>query len=98
MSRRSYALFCACLLENLWAGLPAYVRCPQSAFFNRDKVPRIMARIELTRARDLLFGILEHFLPLCEPSDGSRNGKKNSEHLRLETESLIDDSRIEIDV
>ena len=42
--------------------------------------------IELARAADALFGILDHFLPLRDPADRARNCKQHREHIDREAD------------
>src|SRR5260370_15102081 len=54
--------------------------------------------VNLPRTRDLLVAVREHFLPLCQPARGPRNGKQHGEDLRLEAHDLVDDPAVEIHV
>jgi hypothetical protein len=47
-----------CFFLNRPDQLAFYGSCPQSALFHRDEFPRVIAGIDLARARDLLLGIL----------------------------------------
>src|SRR3954468_6232255 len=57
-----------------------------------------MSGVNLARSRDLLLRVSDHFLPLCQPADGTWDGKHHREHVRLESHGLVDDARIEVDV
>ena len=57
-----------------------------------------MSDKDLTRARDLLFRVGDHFLPLGEPAYRARDGEHHGEHRNGQTHGLVDDAGIEIDV
>src|ERR1700690_2180097 len=59
---------------------------------------QIVARIDLARPRDLLFGIEKHFLPLRDPPRSAGNREKHREHGYGETHRLVDQAGVEIDV
>src|ERR1700678_909583 len=48
----------------------------------------LRARVELTRAADLLMRILDHFLPLRDPADGAREREERREHAGREAQRL----------
>src|SRR5580700_7321050 len=48
----------------------------------------LRARVELTRAPDLLMRILDHFLPLRDPADGARKREQRREHAGREAQRL----------
>ena len=47
------------------------------ALFYRHILTRAGADIHLARARNFLFGVRQHFLPLCQPPDRPRNRKQD---------------------
>ena len=57
-----------------------------------------MAGIDLAWTGDFLLGIVDHFLPLRQPSGGAGDGEQHGEHLRPEAHGLVDDAGVEIDV
>src|SRR5690242_15646415 len=79
----------------------ATVKAPESELFpprDRRVVPARRARIQLPRAANLLVGILDHFLPLRDPADGSRDREQDGEHRGREAHRLERNSGIEIDI
>src|SRR5258708_38718033 len=56
------------------------------------------AGIELARTADSHVRIGDHFLPMGNPSCGARDGEHDREHGTRNSESAVDDARIEIDV
>src|SRR5262245_61837263 len=65
---------------------------------NRYVVALRGAGIELARTADLLVRILDHFLPLRNPADRTRNPKQHREHRGREPHRLERDAGIEVDV
>src|SRR5271165_1947855 len=73
-----------------------------SAYFHRRlllrrfQLPMHHARVNLARARDLLLRILDHLIPLGQPSgctrDGEQHGEHVGEHVGLKAHGLVDDS------
>src|SRR4051812_46299315 len=52
------------------------------------------AGVDLARARDLLLRILEHLLPLRQPTRRARDGEQHREHVEREADRLIDEARV----
>src|SRR5262249_16473039 len=69
-----------------------------SAPLDRDEVALGRARVDLTRARDLLLGIAHHFLPLGEPAGRPRDREEYRKHLDRKSQGLVDHSRVEVDI
>src|SRR6202451_3755390 len=64
---------------------------------DRGVVPRLGADVELARPGDL--GVLvEHLLPVGQPSAGAGDGEQDREHLEREPHRLVDEARVEVDV
>src|SRR5579862_3486796 len=57
-----------------------------------------VAQVNLSRPRNFLLGIEQHFFPLRDPAGSSRNSEKYGEHGDRETHGLVDEPSIEIDV
>src|SRR5579872_5993822 len=79
-----------------WSGL----RGSRRSFPPRDRrvvAPR-GAGVKLPRPPDLLLRILDHFFPLGNPADRTRNRKQHGEHGGGEAHRLERDARIEVDV
>src|SRR5262252_8595761 len=61
-------------------------------------MPRVVAKINLPRPRDLLLRIQKHFFPLRNPAGSSRNGEQNRKHSHREAHRLVDQTSVEIHV
>src|SRR5260370_12422318 len=61
-----------------------------------DVLARVVAEINLTRARNFLFGIEQKFFPLCNPTGRARNGEEHREHGHGETHGLINQTGIQV--
>jgi hypothetical protein len=62
--------------------------CLLAALLWQNIVPAVGSRIDLPRPPDLLFGILDHFLPLGHPTDRSGEGKKGGKHVGREAQGF----------
>src|SRR3984893_14947772 len=69
-------------------------------FAPRDRlvVPALRAGIELARTADLLFRVLDHFLPLGDPADAAGEREQDGKHRGRKTDRLEGDARIKINV
>src|SRR5664279_1809061 len=47
------------------------------ALLQRHNLPGFVTRVDLAWTGDLLFGVLNQFLPLSQPAYGARNGKQH---------------------
>src|SRR5208337_3511698 len=56
------------------------------------------ASVDLPWTRNLLLRILDHLIPLRQPTGGPRNREQHGKHIRLEAHSLINDSRVEVHI
>src|SRR5258708_35873078 len=63
-----------------------------------DVLARVVAEINLTRARNFLFGIEQKFFPLRNPTGRAGNGEEHREHGHGETHGLINETGIEVHV
>src|SRR5688572_5249853 len=81
----------------VFKGLPA-LALARSTVGKRLIIPLRRADIELARAADLLLGVGDHLVPLCDPPDRAGEGEQRGEHLGREPDRVEDDARIEIDV
>src|SRR3970040_452841 len=63
-----------------------------------DVVARPLARVDLSRPRDLLLRVAYHLAPLRDPSRCPRYREQHREHVDLEPQRLINDPRVEVDV
>ena len=54
--------------------------------------------VDLPRPGDLLIGVLQHLLPLRQPSGDAGDGKEHREHVHGELHRLVNQAGIEIDV
>src|SRR5205085_1444408 len=75
---------------------PRRLRRRAVALRERHVLARALAQIDLARARDLLFGIVEHLDPLRDPPGSAWDGEEHREHVHRKTHRAIDDARIEI--
>lgn len=57
-----------------------------------------MSDIILSWSDNLVFGVIEEFIPMGEPSDNSRNHEQDWEHVSWESHSFIDNATVEIDI
>src|SRR5208282_4709614 len=64
-----------------------------TALGQRHEFTRFVPPPDLPRASNFLLGIVQHLLPLSQPSYRARDGKQHGKHLRLEPHRLIDDAR-----
>src|ERR1700722_3387865 len=98
---RFFCVFCERQRRSLTPQLRAW-RLSRShqrrALGHGNELAHLVPQIDLTRARDLLLGIVDQLLPLRQPSHGTGNRKEHGEHFRLETDRLVDDPRIKIHV
>src|SRR5215467_10002319 len=69
-----------------------------SAPFHRNEGALARAEVHLPRPRDLLLGILEELLPLREPARRSRNCEEHGERVAGDSDRLVDQARVEVDV
>src|SRR6266446_4760622 len=65
---------------------------------DRHELPARGAAVELARTADLVFGVCDHLLPLCDPAHGAREREDAGEHRHRDPERALHDTRIEIDV
>src|SRR5689334_22029358 len=65
---------------------------------DRRVVPARGSRVELTRTADALARILDHLLPLRDPTDRTRDREQHREHRGREAHRLQRDARIKVDV
>src|SRR5882762_421976 len=68
------------------------------ALFQRQVISPRGAGIELARTADSHMRVGDHFLPMGNPTGGARDGEHDREHGTRNSESAVDDARIEIDV
>src|SRR5690606_379756 len=78
--------------------LPFFVRPSSDTLFEGYIIPAFVARIELTRAADLLGRVLDHFRPLGDPAHGAGEGEDGREHAGGEAHGLENDARIEVHI
>src|SRR5258706_14088022 len=66
----------------------------------RERLVRSLggARVKLARPPDLLVRILDHLLPLRDPTDRARHREQHGEHRDREAHGAQDDARVEVDV
>src|SRR5712692_1110755 len=67
-----------------------------AALFDRNVMARVVAEINLPRARDFLFRVEEHLFPLRDPARGARNRKQDGKHCHRESHRLIDEAGVEV--
>src|SRR5262249_41033362 len=67
-----------------------------STVFHFPVVPLVVAEVDLTRTRNLLFVVQDHLFPLGEPTRGARDCEQHWEHVNRELHRLIDYSGIEV--
>ena len=53
------------------------------------------AEIELARAADALRRVLDHFLPLGDPADGTRQREQHGEHAGREADPLAQEENLQ---
>src|SRR5208282_4604702 len=69
-----------------------------AAMIQRNVAAEIVARVDLARPGNLLFGVEQHLHPLRDPARRARNGEKDGEHDDGEAHRLINEAGVEIDV
>src|SRR3982750_3966116 len=57
-----------------------------------------LALVELAWTADLVLGVRDHLLPLCDPAHGAREREDAREHRHRDAERALHDARIEVDV
>jgi len=60
------------------------------ALFNWHKIAPCVTLVNLTRAHNLVVGIVKELVPMCQPSSDSWNCEKHGKHLSGNTECLVD--------
>ena len=70
----------------------------KSARLDRDVRPLSCAGIELARPADALYRVLNHLLPLRDPTRSAGDGKQRGEHLGREAERIERYPRVEVDI
>ena len=69
-----------------------------SAVNHVHKLSALVALIDLAGTHDLVFGVLNEFVPMGQPAGETGQREHNRKHLSGDTECLVDDARVEIDV
>jgi len=68
------------------------------AIFHADKLAASVTLVDLTGTDDLVLGVLSELVPVGKPSRESRKSEHDGEHLGGDAESLVDDTRVEVNV
>src|SRR5216683_2270742 len=68
------------------------------ALIDRNVMARVVAKVDLARARNLLLGVEEHLFPLRDPTGSARNREQDGKHGHWETHRLINEAGVEIHV
>src|SRR5579875_2871675 len=75
------------------------LECPAvEPLFDGDVRPRVVADVDLPRARDALLLVEEHLRPLRHPARGAGDREEHGEHLGREAHRVVDDPGVEVDV
>src|SRR5699024_186659 len=61
-------------------------------------VPGVGPRVDLARAADPRLGVLDHLAPLRDPTGQTADREEHGEHIRRESECLVDQTRVEVHV
>src|SRR5437763_16860579 len=69
-----------------------------AALFQRNVMPRVVAKINLARTGYFLFRIEEHLFPLRDPARSARNRKQHGEQGHRESHGLINQAGVEVHV
>src|SRR5689334_22634947 len=86
------------------ARIAARAPCPLSSWrlwltsLYRHIVALVVAGVDLARAGDLLLRVVQQLAPLRQPADGARDCEHHREDRRRQTDSLVDQAGVEIDV
>ena len=62
------------------------------------EVPSLVSLINLSWSHNLVMWVVQELVPMCEPSSDSWQGEQDGEHLSWDTQSLVDHTRVEVDV